>query len=134
LAQSIAERIAVDAREAGLTIKIQTPTGLAPRPDARIVRVRLPVAPVDRAFAGAMARIAQRTTADTLMQGWTPGMPFDALYGAETALLDRAVIVPIVHVPDIYGVAEHVLPWQSPAILGSGEWNFADVWLRSGKP
>jgi signal transduction histidine kinase len=42
IAQAIAERLAVDAREAGFTITLQAPVGLAPRPDARLVRIRLP--------------------------------------------------------------------------------------------
>jgi hypothetical protein len=42
--------------------------------------------------------------------------------------------VPIVHLPDIYGFSDRVGTWNRPAVSGSGAWNFADVWLRSGAP
>jgi HAMP domain-containing protein len=58
LAQAVAERVAVDAREAGLTIKVQAPAGLAPRPDARFVRVAFEATTPDRALADAMAALA----------------------------------------------------------------------------
>jgi hypothetical protein len=58
LAQAVAERVAVDAREAGITIKVQAPAGLAPRPDARFVRVAFEATTPDRALADAMAALA----------------------------------------------------------------------------
>src|SRR5262249_53072851 len=54
LAQSIAERIAVDAREAGLVVTVQAPAGLAPRPDVRLVRVPIQATTPDRALARIM--------------------------------------------------------------------------------
>jgi len=42
--------------------------------------------------------------------------------------------VPIVHLPDLYGLSDRVGTWNRPPVSGSGAWNFADVWLRSGAP
>jgi peptide/nickel transport system substrate-binding protein len=131
LTQAIAERIAVDAREAGFSVKVQTPVGLAPRADARLVRVALPATTPDRAFAQASARLATR--------GWPTIAPpestaLDATYRAEQALLDRFVIVPIVHLPELYGLGERVGFSTLPAVRPTGGWDLADVWLQGGKP
>jgi ABC-type oligopeptide transport system substrate-binding subunit len=131
LAHAIADRIAVDAREIGFTLKVQAPAGLAPRPDARLVRVRVPNTSPDRALAALIERIPNRDgSAATLPAGAT----LDAVYEAERQLLERAVIVPIVYLPDIYGLSDRVATWNRPAVSVSGAWNFADVWLRSGAP
>jgi peptide/nickel transport system substrate-binding protein len=132
LAQAVAERIAVDAREAGVTIKVQAPAGLAPRPDARLVRVAFEVTTPDRALAGAMAALGSRTT--VLATAEVPpaaGAPIDAVYRIERALLDRDVIVPIVHLPVVYGLGERVESWNGPAVSPAGAWNLANIWLRS---
>jgi peptide/nickel transport system substrate-binding protein len=128
--QAIAERIVADAREAGFGVKLQTPAGLAPRPDARLVRVALAAAGPDRAFAQAAARLAVR--------GWPSiaapdGPALDATYRAEQALIDRVVVVPIAHVPELYALGERVGFSARPAANPTGGWNLADIWVR-GKP
>src|SRR5579872_1605205 len=61
--QAIADRIVVDAREAGLAVSVQAPSGLAPRPDARIVRLPLEASSPDRALAAVMSGLGARVTA-----------------------------------------------------------------------
>lgn len=131
LAHAIADRIAVDAREIGFTLKVQAPAGLAPRPDARLVRVRAPNTSPDRALAALTERIANRDGSTATLP---PGATLDAVYQAERQLLEQSVVVPIVHLPDIYGLSDRVATWNRPAVSVSGAWNFADVWLRSGAP
>jgi ABC-type transport system substrate-binding protein len=128
VAQAIAERIAVDAREAGFSIKVQAPTGLAPRPDARVIRLRLLPTTPERALADAIARLRPRgdMSADTAAFA-----SIDDVFRAEAALIDRSAIVPIVHVPDLYAAADRVSSWQSTPVLGAGAWNLADVWIRA---
>jgi MarR-like DNA-binding transcriptional regulator SgrR of sgrS sRNA len=133
LAHVIADRIAVDAREIGFTLKVQAPSGLAPRPDARLVRVRAPNTSPDRALAVLIERIANRD-GGTVQATLPPGAALDAVYQAERQLLERSVVVPIVHLPDIYGFSDRVSTWNHPAVSESGAWNFADVWLRGGAP
>lgn len=111
-AQAIAERIAVDAREAGFSIKVQAPTGLAPRPDARIARVRVPATTPDRALAEVVRRLGLRQDGD----------------------LSAAVVVPVVHLAELYGTAERVLSWTARPVTPAGVWNLADVWLAGGRP
>ena len=133
LAHAIADRIAVDAREMGFVLKVQAPAGLAPRPDARLVRVRVPSTSPDRALAASIERTANRDGSPT-QAALPPAAALDAVYQAESQLLERFVVVPIVHLPDIYGFGDRVGTWNRPAISASGAWNFADVWLRSGAP
>jgi len=133
LAHAIADRIAVDAREIGFVLKVQAPAGLAPRPDARLVRVRVPNTSPDRALAVLIERTANRDGGST-QAALPPAAALDAIYQAESQLLERAVVVPIVHLPDIYGFSDRVGTWNRPAVSASGAWNFADVWLRSGAP
>ena len=46
-------------------------------------------------------------------------------------MLAADVIVPVVHVPELYAVGSRVQSWNRPAVLPSGAWNFADVWLNA---
>jgi hypothetical protein len=133
LAHAIADRIAVDAREIGFVLKVQAPAGLAPRPDARLVRVRVPSTSPDRALAALIERIANRD-GGTTQAAPPPAATLDAVYQAESQLLERSVVVPIVHLPEIYGLSDRVGTWNRPAVSASGAWNFADVWLRSAAP
>jgi ABC-type transport system substrate-binding protein len=131
IVQAIAERIAVDAREAGFSVKVQTPVGLAPRADARLVRVALPATTPDRVFVQASVRLALRG-GPIIAQ--PDGAALEATYRAEQALLDRAVVVPVVHVPELYGLGERVGFSTSPIVRPTGGWDLANVWLQGGKP
>jgi ABC-type transport system substrate-binding protein len=135
LAQAVAERVAVDAREAGITIKVQAPAGLAPRPDARLVRVACDATTPDRALAAIMTALGSRTTAlATSEAAPAAGAPIDTVYRIERALLERDIIIPIVHLPVLYGLGERVESWNGPAVSPTGAWNLANIWLRRDTP
>ena len=59
-----------------------------------------------------------------------PGAPIDAVYRLERALLERCVIVPVVHVPDMYAITDRVASSDGDPVLSNGAWNIANVWLR----
>jgi len=131
LLQAIAERIAADAREAGFSVKVQAPVGLAPRPDVRLLRIALTAATSDRAFAQASGLLAAR--------GWPSIVPpenatLPAVLRAEQSLLDRLIVVPVVHVPELVGLGERIGFSAIPAVRLLGGWNLADVWLQGGTP
>jgi MarR-like DNA-binding transcriptional regulator SgrR of sgrS sRNA len=135
VARSIADRIAVDAREAGFVVTVQAPAGLAPRPDVRLLRVRPHATSPDRALAGVMATLGPRTLAYVARESAPePGAPLPEVYRVERALLERSIIVPVVHVPDIYGLGERLESWNEPVISATGALSLADVWLRAGSP
>jgi ABC-type transport system substrate-binding protein len=130
VAQEVAARVSVDAREAGITINVQVPAGLAPRPDARLVRVRLEATTPDRAFAAALTALGPRVAALPGGAPITAGAQLEAVLDAERSLLERAVFVPLVHVRDVYALGERVDSWDGSAVLGSGAWNLSNVWIR----
>lgn len=135
LGQAIADRIAVDAREAGVTVSLQAPVGLAPRPDVRLVAIRFEATTPDRSLAAAIGAIGARSIALVTNETAPPaGAPVDAVYRMERALLDRFVIVPVVHVPDVYAIADRVEGWSGEPIAAGGAWNLANLWLRTGQP
>lgn len=133
LVQAIADRIVVDAREAGVTIAVQIPAGLAPRPDARLVRVKVRPTSPDRAMAGVLASFGARVIARaTNEEVPVPGAPIDVVYRFERALVDRAVIVPVVHLSEVYGLGDAVQSWNGSLIQPSGALDLANVWLARG--
>ncbi len=116
LARAIAERIALDARAAGVQI---TPTTSIPNPDAKLVRIVLPAAEPPMALA-----------AVAMSLGGTPPAVGDSpedWYAAERKLKDDLRVIPIVHVPVSYGVGTRVKNWAGSR---SGAWSLADVWLE----
>lgn len=130
LAHALADRIAVDVREIGLTMKVQAPVGLAPRADARLVRFDFLATTPDRALAAAVGALGARVALATNEAAPAAGAPISAVYRLERALLDRCIVVPVVHVPDMYAIADRVASSAGDPILSNGTWNIANVWLR----
>jgi len=123
LARPIAERIAVNARDAGLLIAVS--------PQTRNTDVRLAQVRIDAAEPGtALARVA----AALGLGEPTPGAGPEALYAAERALLDGYRVIPLFHLPDVYGVGPRVHAWPAPGIGQLGEWRLENLWLESTQP
>ncbi len=127
LEKSIADRISVDAREAGIaiaTVPVQTGTN-ADRSDARLVRVSMisehPAAALS-GLLGVLNPLAGLTGAPRI-----DGGDAQQIYSAQRSALDGYWIVPVVWMPRVYGLSGRVRDWQTPA---TGEtWPLADVWL-----
>jgi hypothetical protein len=135
VARAVAERIAVDAREAGFTVSIQAPAGLAPRPDVRLLRVTIDSTSPDRALARLGSDLGSRVTA-TAPKDATPtaASQLENVVRFERALLQDSIVVPVVRVPDLYGVGDAVDVWEGDVIGATGRWNIANVWLRPAAP
>jgi peptide/nickel transport system substrate-binding protein len=116
LLRAIAERIALDARSAGLSV---TPAP-ASRADARLVRIALP----GRDAPAALEMLATALGARAEKVGPSP----EDWYAAERRLREELRIVPLLHLPLANGVAPRVKNW--PASQG-GAWPLADVWLEA---
>jgi ABC-type oligopeptide transport system substrate-binding subunit len=56
----------------------------------------------------------------------------EALYAAERNLLDGFRVVPLFHLPDVYGAGPRVK--GGPGITPLGEWRFGDLWIESMHP
>jgi peptide/nickel transport system substrate-binding protein len=114
VARVIAERIALNARDAGIALQ----TTAAANADLRITRL---------ALASADAHVALRTVARSL------GLPepklsnsVEDLYQAETAILQTQRLVPLFQLPTSCALSPNVQDWNQDR---DGIWHLEDVWL-----
>jgi len=126
LEESIAERIAVDAREAGgsVTVAAIKPGAGSVNADARLVRLRMASANPGEALARDIA--AWGPIAGVSADPAPTAMP-QQIYDAERAIVSTYRIVPLVWLPRAYGLGTRVRDWKAPA-TGAG-WPFTDLWL-----
>jgi peptide/nickel transport system substrate-binding protein len=97
--RSVAERVALNARDAGIAIQ-PTPGGNA--------NLRLMEWPLEsRDAADGLERIAQQVGAGDRARQLDPAKP-ETLYQFERSLLDEYRIIPLVHLREIYGIAPRV--------------------------
>ncbi|HEY0704905.1 MAG TPA: ABC transporter substrate-binding protein [Candidatus Acidoferrales bacterium] len=134
LEQSVAERIVVNAKESGLAVSAvgiapqsAQKSGAAPTTDALVVRVAMdspkPAAALDGLLRDFGAFGAGNVSANPLSDSATP----QQIYDREREVLDSYRIVPLVWLPQVYGLSARVRNWIPP---GPGEnWPLADVWL-----
>lgn len=127
LEESIAERIAVDAHEAGLT-RVTTTNVPAQRADARIVRIRMSSPHPGAALAGVFGQLHSLASVDTAAIG--DASTAEQIYEAERKALEGFRVVPLAWLPRVYGLSDRVRNWQPPTTGQS--WPLADVWLDTG--
>jgi peptide/nickel transport system substrate-binding protein len=120
LGRAIAERIALDARAAGLVISA---TVNSMNPDARLVRIPLSAENPQAALASVAVTLGAAAPE-------TSAAP-EELYQAERSLRDSLHVVPLLHLPVAYGVAPRVKSWTPQR---SGAWSLADVWMEDTTP
>lgn len=127
LEESIAERIAVDAHEAGLAV-VTTTNLPAQHDDARIVRIAMgsphPGAALVNLLATLHAQAGLATAANS-----DPSSA-EQVYEAERKALEGFRAVPLAWLPRVYGLSDRVRDWQPPTTGQS--WPLADVWLDTG--
>jgi len=111
-------------------VSVQAPSGLAPRPDVRLVRTTLDGTTPDRSLARVVADLGSRLAGSTPKDA-ASAPALDATVRAERALLQDGVVIPVVRVPELYGLGEAVEVWDGNAIGATGRWNFANVWIRA---
>ena len=116
----IAERIAVNGRDAGLGISI----GPSSAADVRLQEVRITSTDAGRALSAVAKALG-------LPEPEHSGTPDDN-YAAERALLDGFRVIPLFHLPVLYGVGPRVM--GGPGITPLGEWSFGGLWLERGHP
>ena len=134
----IAERIAVNAQAAGISISARAistdfaggaANGSAnvPEYDARIVRVPMsspaPAVALDN-FLHIFAQLADFDP--SLTASLNDPTNSEELYSRERAAVDTYEVIPLVHVPEVVGLSARVRDWM-PSRWGA--WRLADVWL-----
>jgi ABC-type transport system substrate-binding protein len=120
VARLLAERVALNGRDAGLTLQ---PTSAATA-DLRLVRIPLASADPWIALAG-LESVAGLSALKN------QGGSVEDLYAAEQAMLSTQRIIPLFHLPVTFAASASLKNWTLRTV---GSWNLADAWLGSGKP
>jgi hypothetical protein len=116
----VADRIALNARDVGLSITVVQGVSA----DVRLTEARVMSRDSGRALAALAASFGLPAPAHTD----TP----DAVFTAERALLDGYRVVPLFHLPVLYGVSPRVK--GGTGITPLGEWRFENLWLEGARP
>jgi ABC-type transport system substrate-binding protein len=115
--RSIADRIQLNARDAHLNVTVVPPTTNA---DVRLVETRIPFAD----SAHALASVAAAFGLNEPPAARTP----EEEYLVERALLEGYRVIPLFHLPEVYGAGPRVQ--GGPVITPLGEWRFESLWLQ----
>jgi hypothetical protein len=124
-AQLIAERIALNAREVGITVQVS----LSGAEDIRLVRAVLPSPDPDTSLVETARQLGMPQPAIPT----TPrGNSLDDLYQTERTLLDGYAVIPLFHLPVASAASARVRGWEPDQI---GDWSgarssIANVWLN----
>jgi peptide/nickel transport system substrate-binding protein len=118
-AQLIAERIALNAREAGITVQVS----LTGAEDLRLVRVLLPSPDPATSLREAARELG-------VSRPLVHGNAVDDLYQAERTLLDGYTAIPLFHLPVASATSARIRGWV-PGRMGG--WNLADLWLEDSR-
>jgi ABC-type transport system substrate-binding protein len=129
LAEAIVERIAVNARDAGIRLSaepIATPAPSRPVYDARLVRMPMTSSRPRDALASFQAALAQLSGLDAVPLA--VGASSEQIYERERTIVSGYRVVPLMWLPRVYGLGVRVRDWKVPS---AGEsWPFGDVWLE----
>jgi MarR-like DNA-binding transcriptional regulator SgrR of sgrS sRNA len=118
-AQLIAERIALNARETGITVQVS----VSGAPDLQLVRVVLPSGDP----ATSLREVARQLG---LPHPILHGNAVEDLYQAERTLFDGYSVIPLFHLPVASASSARVHGW-APNRMGG--WNLADLWLEDSR-
>jgi len=120
LERVLAERIVLNASDAGLRLQLAT-SGV---PDVRLIRI--PLASMDGQVA-----LTELAKSMGLQPPRFLGDSIDDLYHAENAMLQSRRVIPLLHLRTAWAVSKTVMDWQDSR---DGDWRLPDIWLATGKP
>jgi MarR-like DNA-binding transcriptional regulator SgrR of sgrS sRNA len=120
LARVITERIALNARDAGLTLQ---PVNSAAA-DVRLVRIPLASLDAQVSLTSLIARLG-------LPQPQSEGDPLASLYTEESAVLQSRRVIPLLHLRTAAAVSANVRGWKE---YPDGSRQLQNVWLGMEKP
>jgi ABC-type transport system substrate-binding protein len=131
-AQLIAERIALNAREVGITVQVS----LSGAEDIRLVRAVLPSPDPATALVEAARQLGLPQPGFPATRGNSLDVhSLDDLYQAERSLLDGYAVIPLFHLPVASAGSARVRGWEPDRL---GEWSGAglspaDLWLADSR-
>lgn len=120
MARVLAERIALNASDAGLRLQL---TNLS-NADIRLVRVDV-VSLDPRIALGELARSLTLPAPHFLVNST------DDLYHAESTMLQSQRVIPLLHLEAAWAVSKTIKNWEDTR---DGTWHLPEVWLATGKP
>jgi peptide/nickel transport system substrate-binding protein len=120
LARLVAERIALNGKDAGLSLQ---PTSAA-RVDLRLLRIPL-------ASADPWLTLAEVAGIAGLPAPKNKSGSVEDLYATEQAMLATDKIIPLFHLPASYAAAATLKTWN---VRPDGTLSLADAWLGNGRP
>jgi peptide/nickel transport system substrate-binding protein len=126
-ARSVAERISVNAREAGITVNV---AGRQANSDIRLLRLPIRTSIPDSALESLLASL--HLTEDANLSDTSSSI--EAIYAAENSALSTYRVIPLFHVPEIFGSSTRLKSWVTTGVDQFGEWHFDDMWLDMEKP
>jgi hypothetical protein len=112
-ARSVAERIALNARDAGINLQ-PTPGG-----NGNVHLVRWPLE--SRDAANELARLFA-----TLGISERP----ESLYDAERAVLEEGRVIPLLYLPAVYGIGPRVHGWDAAQKQGPFALHLENIWVE----
>jgi len=127
LAKQVAERLEVNAREAGILLQPSPEAGPSRKADvdARLMRVRIQSPDP----AAALAAIGETLGVAALRKAQAAAS-IEALYGIESEVLKDHSIIPIAHIPAAFSLAPAVHDWM---ITSWGTIDLADLWVEAAR-
>jgi peptide/nickel transport system substrate-binding protein len=135
---NVAERIVVNAKEAGIAVRAQAvpvagagnPRGgglSAARVDLQLVRWPMTSPLPGETLKDFLVRIYAGPLAGVEPGAFPEAPSPEDIYKQQRAVLNTYRVVPLVWLPQVYGLSARVRDWKAP---GPGEnWPLADVWL-----
>jgi MarR-like DNA-binding transcriptional regulator SgrR of sgrS sRNA len=124
-AGNIASRIALDAREAPVSIK--------PNPQSAVVDLRVVRLPVYSPIAALALNDILSSLRLSEMPGFDPST-LEAVFNAETSILSENRLIPLFHVPEFFASSPRLKAWATKGIDDFGNWQLDDMWLETEKP
>jgi peptide/nickel transport system substrate-binding protein len=120
-ARAVAERVAVNLKEAGIAVQISGQT-MGSKTKFSIADMRL----VRRRITSPDTAVALPSLLASLGEPVSVPQNLDQAYAAERAAIDAFRVIPVVHVSENYGLGPQVRDWMAPRW---GGWRLEDVWL-----
>jgi peptide/nickel transport system substrate-binding protein len=135
LMKLLGERVAVNARQANLSIQVVSrgPSSGSPGAASSLgAGLRLFVWHYESLSARTeLQSLARYLHAETSVQAAAETTDPEKLCAEERRLLDERQLLPLLLLPEYVGIAPNVRNWSAAP---SGEWRLADVWLDSSEP
>lgn len=107
IARTIAERVAVNARDAGILVQPVSESSVTTQSTPRVTRLRLDASDPQAALAGVLAALDPSQVPRALS-----ATTIEDLYQAERAVLDDFRILPIAHIPQSLVLSQRVRNWS----------------------